>query len=540
MLDDTKERGSLGKERMKYLTEWDFQRTKVQHEGKHIVLPADPGNMELRTAAKHLNKLADEDEMEVDVNETIACYPFDGLIALNDAMAFLFGWSSPTPTPSFFGPIPPEIISVQTGPEYGDYRQVPVGSFTIPAMEDKYRVNIGMTGTPSNPNVYIAATVPRKYERIIRMIAKKARELLAQNSIYRGKAIRVHTNDNGIDYSQQPEFFATGAITEDDLHLNDSIMRTVETSILTPIKHMDKCKQAQVPLKRGVLLEGPYGVGKTLISRITSKVATQNGWTFILIEDVSALRSALELAKTFQPCVVFAEDLDRAVKLDRDDVANEILNTVDGVLSKSAEVMVVFTTNHVERIAKAMLRPGRLDAVISVRPPDAKTCASLIRYYGRGLISAEENIDEACAMLSGQIPAVIREVVERAKLHGIPNCTEDGQLPAISGIDLLATAEQMTNHLALLNSADDAPTDAENLFNSLGRVVAKFAIGGNATGLATQDDIEESVEEIKSHVDSNANRTNRLVKDVAPSEKRLVDTTITGLKKAVDPRVLRA
>lgn len=532
---DEELKGSLGKERVDRLKEWDFTKTSVEHQGKKIVLPAEPGEMDLKVAAKHLIKLDDEQNMKVDVNETINCYPYDGLVAITDAMAFLFGWSSPVPTPSFFGPIPPTIISVQTG--VNEFRQVPMGDFTIPAIPDEYRVKIGMK-FGDKPFVYIASTLPRKYEKIVRLIGHTAREFLAKSSIYKGKAVRIATKKDQVDFEQQPEFFATGAITEEDLHLNDTIRQMVETSILTPIKFTEKCIAAQVPLKRGVLLEGPYGVGKSLISRITSKIATANGWTFILIEDVSALRGALELAKNYQPCVVFAEDLDRAVSLDRDDVANGILNTLDGVLSKTAQVMVVFTTNHVDKISKAMLRPGRLDAVISIRPPDAKTCDSLIRYYGRGMIAKDENISGACEALKGQIPATIREVVERAKLHGIPRM-EAGVLPTITAGDLLATAEQMNNHLALLNGPNNQKSDAEVFYGAFSKLVSDSALGKGESVVATKDDVSEAVDTLAGTVTDEARDLKDHISETAPSKDRLVETTVAGLRKAVDPCLLK-
>lgn len=533
---DEELKGSLGKERVDRLKEWDFTKTSVKHDGKQIVLPADPGEMDLRVAAKHLIKLDDEQNMKVDVNETINCYPYDGLVAITDAMAFLFGWSSPVPTPSFFGPIPPRILSVQVGVD--EFRQVPMGDFTIPAIPDDYKITVGMK-FGDKPFVYIASQLPRKYEKIVRLIGKTAREFLAKSSIYKGKAVRIATKKDQVDFEQQPEFFATGAITEEDLHLNDTIRQMVETSILTPIKYTEKCLAAQVPLKRGVLLEGPYGTGKSLISRITSKIATQNGWTFILIEDVGALKGALELAKSYQPCVVFAEDLDRAVTLDRDDVANNILNTLDGVLSKTAQVMVVFTTNHVEKINKAMLRPGRLDAVISIRPPNAKTCESLIRYYGRGMIAATEDVSEACEALKGQIPATIREVVERSKLHSIPR-TELGATPVITASDLLATAEQMNNHLALLNGPESKKSDADNLYGALSTLVTNAALGKGESSVATKDDIEGAVDEVKGAVYGEGRETRDHASGVALSADRVVEASGKALRKNLDPRVLRS
>jgi SpoVK/Ycf46/Vps4 family AAA+-type ATPase len=73
----------------------------------------------------------------------------------------------------------------------------------------------------------------------------------------------------------------------------------------------------KVPLKRGVLLEGPYGTGKTLTAFVTAKKCVENGWTFIMLDRVAALKEALTFARMYAPAVVFAEDIDRSVEGER-------------------------------------------------------------------------------------------------------------------------------------------------------------------------------------------------------------------------------
>jgi AAA family ATPase len=81
--------------------------------------------------------------------------------------------------------------------------------------------------------------------------------------------------------------------------------------------------------------------------------------------------------------------------------------------------MVVMTSNKAYEINQAMIRPGRIDAILHIGPPDAGAVQRLLRAYGRKLIRPDEDLTEAGDILSGRIPAVIREVVERSKLYAI-------------------------------------------------------------------------------------------------------------------------
>src|SRR5262249_9702485 len=112
---------------------------------------------------------------------------------------------------------------------------------------------------------------------------------------------------------------------------------------------------------------------KTLTAYVTAKKSSSNNWTFIYLDRVAGLHEAFRFAKQYAPSVIFAEDIDRAVNGDdRTTDIDDVLNTIDGIESKGGEIITILTTNHVDQINRAMLRPGRLDAVISIQAPDAE------------------------------------------------------------------------------------------------------------------------------------------------------------------------
>jgi transitional endoplasmic reticulum ATPase len=203
-------------------------------------------------------------------------------------------------------------------------------------------------------------------------------------------------------------------------------------------------------------------VGKTLTARVTAKKCTENGWTFIYLDDVADLKKALEFSRQYQPAVIFAEDIDQVLDdpNQRDSKVNEILNSIDGLESKSTEVITVLTTNNVANITQAMLRPGRLDTVVPVRAPDAQAAIRMVKLFAGERMAASEDLTEVGRLLDGKIPAVIREVVERSKLSAVRRSKETGTLNIVAA-DIEVAANGMFAHLELLKPKEVDTRDVQ-------------------------------------------------------------------------------
>jgi transitional endoplasmic reticulum ATPase len=433
-------------------------RDKIVHvetskETKKIVLP---DGMAADDAIVWLIRKDHEENRVVTVKEFVDVYPLDGAYALHKAMSRKYGWTNLVPTPGFFGPEPPEMVGVQISADPNDIIQVPWGRMMIPGVDGF--IQTGMYRKNNRPVFLITGQVKRKHEAEVSKLAQLARDIVRKESIYRGQAVRVQfpeldQNPPPTPEDFNPKFIDLSGVKPDELVFKQDTMDLIRTNLFTPIEKTQLCRDHGIPLKRGVLLAGPYGVGKTLTAHVAAKKCLTNGWTFIYLDKVEDLQTAIYFAQQYSPAMVFAEDIDRlisgAADEDRDDAVNGVLNVIDGVDTKHSEVLIALTTNHVDRINQAMLRPGRLDAVISVGPPDAKAAEALVRQYGRGLVVEGEDLTEAGAALDGKIPAVIREVVERAKLGAIDR-TEPGQPLNVSGRDLVIAVDSMLTHLELL------------------------------------------------------------------------------------------
>lgn len=516
--------GDEGRKQME-LNAWNHRDTDIAYEGKKITLPGDPGPMPLEAAINTLQQKLEDENQIMNVSQVITGYPFDAAVAFVKAMERTYGWASPVPTPGFFGSTPPQLLTVRTGPEFSDTMQVPLGSFKVPGVEKPITTGIGPHGFG------VSGKCRKKEKRVIMDLCALAQKIMATESIYRGKAIRLTVSEDGdLDRTLEPTFLATKHVKPDELIMSKTVGDLINVSVFTPIKHTAQCEKDGIPLRRGILLEGPFGTGKSMTASVTSKVCVDNGWTFIMLDKVQGLKEALLFARQYQPAVVFAEDIDRITEA-RDEKANDLLNTIDGVLNKDAKVITVLTTNFVERIDRAMMRPGRLDAVITVSPPDAEAAEKLVRLYARGRLPADESLSAVGKALDGQIPATIREVVERSKLAMIANghthLTQD---------DLLLAAEGMKRHLELLNR-DTGPRESNG--DILARTLAN-AVGGIDTSKIdaiygvlgdTHDLVHHTARKVNELEDTLQELGEQKPPAITPEQAKLLNDTHTKVKK---------
>lgn len=445
--------------------QWDKLEVPIEFDGRAITLPDDPSKMPMEKAVEALNRRIKDETQPFHVLEYFDAYPHDAAVAFVKAMTRLYGWASPQTVMTFFGPKPPTMLSVKVGPREGDVIQCPMGSFKLPGIDELVESGFAHDNK-GRPAFYISSEVKKRDKHLLVELAEETRRILKAESIYRGKAIRLGVSDEGaLELNNPPEFLDVSNTTEASLLFDPEIENQIETNILVPIKQTALCVKHKIPLKRGILMEGPFGTGKTLAARMTANVAERHGWTFVLLDKAKGLRVALEFANRYAPAVVFAEDIDR-IACERDDEMNDLINTIDGVVSKNAKIMTVLTTNFVEKINSVLLRPGRLDAVISLRAPRAATVEKLIRFYAEELLPADETLTEAGKELDGQIPASIRECVERSKLGMIGR-----QAKKLSQQDIVTAAQTMKNHLALLNREQATPSAADRLASALVEVL---------------------------------------------------------------------
>lgn len=427
---------------------------EVVRQGTKIVLPVTNGKpMSYDEAIEWMKRKRDEDERDVGIHHELHYSPLDGAVAFHRALAAKYGWAENVPTPTWWGETPPTMIGIPIS--VNEKMQVPWGRVQIPGIAGY--LETGLVPEPT-PRFVINGKVKQKHAADVKELVDLTEKFLREQSIYKEQAIKVsfewQRHGDRFDPSEHcPKFMRLDGVNEEDLIFGADVQNALDIGLFVPIEHARACRKFQVPLKRGVLLYGPYGTGKTLTANVTALKATRNGFTFVYLDCVEDLAKGLQFAAQYAPSVLFAEDIDRCTDGERDVSMDELLNTLDGVDTKGGEVITVFTTNHVENINPALLRMGRLDTLVEVKEPDANAAERLVKLYSRGLLATDTDLEAVGKALAGQIPAFIRETVERAKLAAIGRLKGGDIKGQVRAEDLLAAAKAMETHANMLKPA---------------------------------------------------------------------------------------
>lgn len=445
----------------------------VVFAGEQITIPE---NMRIKTAVEILLAREAYLEQTMAIKEEYNVFPPDGANALNQSIAKKYGWTQSVPTPSFWGDKPPQLIRVQTGVD--SYVEVPWGRIVLPGVEGY--METGTCDVRGCMGFQIVATVKRKDEATIRVLFQMVREYLKEHSIYQGKALKIRfRNDDGDRLTLPEPEFLPGIMTRNDMIYSRHIEEAIEVSLFTPIERHLELEANGIPFKRGVLLGGPFGTGKTLAATVASGLCMKNNITFVYVPRADELADAVAFARQYENpgCMIFCEDIDRVLDGDRSVEMDDILNIVDGIDSKRGKIMTVLTTNAMEAINPAMIRPGRLDAVILVDFPDGEAVGRLLRHYAADTIDETTSLERIGEKLKGANPAVIEEVVKRAKLAQLAKTHIGKLVTQISEDALLVTADTMSVQLGLLNKKE-AANDKPSFEAMVDSAVAKSMNGG--------------------------------------------------------------
>lgn len=249
-------------------------------------------------------------------------------------------------------------------------------------------------------------------------LAELTREVNAAPA-FRGHVLSVESDHFG---NLSVQFHNLPAVEAESIVLPGEVLARILRHTVQFSKHAGQLKAMGRHLKRGLLLHGPPGTGKTMCAM---HVASQmQGCTVLLVTGASIMmiENVCRLARRMTPAMVVLEDVDLmgsardTQSIDANGVLFKLLNQMDG-LASDADLLFVLTTNRPDALEPALAaRPGRIDQTIEVPLPNADCRRQLLERYCHGLCVEGVNWQRLVDQLQSVNAALIRELVRRAAL----------------------------------------------------------------------------------------------------------------------------
>lgn len=274
--------------------------------------------------------------------------------------------------------------------------------------------------------------VAREYENCITlgndraMLQRFVRAFTAYSERPTGRCLRYSQG-----WKSAPDLdMELGKVTWNDVVLPPEILARIREAMEGFFAHRETLKAMGFAWRRGILLIGPPGTGKTMVCKAVAS-ALPPEMPFLYVRDLrergekEAIRSIFERARKLAPYLLAFEDLDGLVS----DINRTVfLNEMDGFANNDG-ILIIASSNHPEKIDTALLaRPSRFDRVLHLGLPDGDLRREYCeRFLNRGTFAAHLSADLDRTRLAARMaeasegftPALLKEAFLSAALKRV-------------------------------------------------------------------------------------------------------------------------
>jgi hypothetical protein len=275
---------------------------------------------------------------------------------------------------------------------------------------------LGMRQTEMN--LQVIGTSLRRAETVLREI----RTLANERSVFRGQVISFGPDLLGPGVGSTPlTLLPRTTVTREQLVLPTELLTDIERQVIGVAAHSRRLLASGQHLKRGILLYGAPGTGKTHTVRYLLGLLPEMTVIAISGRALGRIREACSVARTLQPAIVVVEDVDliaeeRTARPGEHPLLFQLLNEMEG-LNSGDNITFLLTTNRADLLEPALAaRPGRVDLAAELPLPDADARRALLRLYQGSLVLDGVDLDEVVERTNGSTAPFLRELLRKAAL----------------------------------------------------------------------------------------------------------------------------
>ncbi|HTJ72900.1 MAG TPA: ATP-binding protein [Actinospica sp.] len=264
-----------------------------------------------------------------------------------------------------------------------------------------------------------------------RALLAQVRALAVEHSVYRHQVVSFGDEAFGPARGGLLAFHPRPRLGREELILPEGLLDGIERQIVGVARHREVLLSHGQHLKRGVLLYGEPGVGKTHTVRYL--ISSLPELTVLILSGPALryIREACSVARALQPSLLVIEDVDliaeeRAVHAGSNPLLFQLLNEMDG-LGDDIDVTFLLTTNRADVLERALAsRPGRIDHAAEIPLPDAEGRRRLLKLYQGGLALDLTDPQRVLDRTDGVTASFLKELLRRAALMALEeDTTED-------------------------------------------------------------------------------------------------------------------